>query len=96
MVAAVHAFDPLFFRKVDDPVPLDETLEYRMFEETRKAVGPAGGAEFVKEFDADLGPLRSKLVDWKANAEKVMAQSVRSMLGPLGGRDSRTPMRSTW
>jgi thymidylate synthase ThyX len=35
----------------------------------------------VKEFDADLGPLRSKLVDWKANAEKVMAQSVRSMLG---------------
>ena len=81
MVAAVHAFDPLFFRKVDDPVPLDETLEFRMFEETRKALGPAGGAAFVREFDADLGPLRSKLVDWKANAEKVMAQSVRSMLG---------------
>jgi flavin-dependent thymidylate synthase len=81
MIAAVNAFDPLFFRKIDDPVPLGETLEYRMFEETRKALGTAGGAAFVKEFDADLGPLRSKLVDWKANSEKVMAQSVRSMLG---------------
>ena len=81
MVAAVHAFDPLFFRKVDDPVPLAETVEHRMFLETRKAVGAEGGATFVKEFDADLGPLRSKLVDWKANAERVMAQSVRSMLG---------------
>jgi len=81
MVAAVNAFDPLFFRKVDDPVPLDETLEYRMFEETRKAQGDAGGSAFLAEFDADLGPLRSKLVDWKANAETVMARSVRSMLG---------------
>ena len=81
MVAAVHAFDPLFFRKIDDPIPLDATVEYRMFEETRKAVGPGGSEAFVREFDDDLGPLRSKLVDWKANSEKVMAQSVRSMLG---------------
>jgi thymidylate synthase ThyX len=81
MVAAVHAVDPLFFRKVDDPVPLEETLEYRMFTDTRKELGTDRGALFVREFDADLGPLRSKLVDWKANAERVMAQSVRSMLG---------------
>jgi hypothetical protein len=81
MVAAVHAFDPLFFRKIDDPIPLDQTVEHRMFEETRKSLGPDGSAAFVQEFDADLGPLRSKLIDWKANAERVMAQSVRSMLG---------------
>ncbi|HZE97148.1 MAG TPA: FAD-dependent thymidylate synthase [Planctomycetota bacterium] len=84
MIAAVNAFDPLFFRKVDDPVRLSETLEHRMFEETRRAQGDSGGAAFAREFDADLGPLRSKLVDWKANAEKVMAQSVRSMLGLQG------------
>jgi len=81
MVAAVNRLDPLFFRKVDDPMALAETVEFRMFEETRKALGTGGGAAFAKEFDADLGPLRSKLVDWKVNAEKVMAQSVRSMLG---------------
>jgi flavin-dependent thymidylate synthase len=81
MVAAVNALDPLFFRKVDDPVPLEETLEFRMFESTRRELGRDRGAEFVREFDSDLGSYRSKLVDWKARAEGVMAQSVRSMLG---------------
>lgn len=81
MVAAVSAFDPLFFRKIDDPVELRDTVEFRLFEETRRAVGPSHGGAFAREFDADLGPLRSKLVDWKVNAEKVMAQSVRSMVG---------------
>jgi thymidylate synthase ThyX len=81
MVDAVRALDPLFFRKLDDPVPLEATVEYRMFNETRRAVGSPGGALFVREFDEDLGPWRSKLVDWKANAEAVMAQSVRGILG---------------
>jgi thymidylate synthase ThyX len=52
-----------------------------MFEETRKATGTDRGTAFIREFDADLGPWRSKLVDWKVNAEKTMAQSVRSVLG---------------
>ncbi len=81
MVRAVEAADPLFFRKVDDPVPLEETLEHRMFTRTREELGKDRGAAFVREFDRDLGPLRSKLADWKANAEATMAQSVRSMLG---------------
>ncbi len=81
MAAAVQAMDPLFFRKVDDPVPLEETLEFKMHEQARTQLGADRGAAFVREFDADLGPWRSKLVDWKANAEGVMAQSVRDMLG---------------
>ena len=79
MIEAVVRMDPLFFRKVDDPVPLEETLEFRMFGETRNAT--EAGEPFVREFDADLGPLRSKLVDWKVRAEPVMAQAVRSVLG---------------
>jgi flavin-dependent thymidylate synthase len=85
MVAAVNAVDPLFFRKVDDPIPLEETPEYTIFTRFRQELGSDRGAAFVREFDADLGPLRSKLVDWKANAETVMAQSVRSMLGLAKG-----------
>jgi thymidylate synthase ThyX len=85
MVAAVAAVDPLFFRKADDPVPLEETLEYRLFTRAREELGRDRGAAFVREFDADLGPWRSKLVDYKANAEKVMAQSVRAMLGLPAG-----------
>jgi thymidylate synthase ThyX len=81
MVEAVRRLDPLFFRKVDDPLPLEKTVEYEMFERTRREFRADRGAAFVDEFDQDLGPWRSKLVDWKANAEAVMAQSVRSMLG---------------
>ncbi len=81
MVAAVDAVDPLFFRKTDDPVPIEETLEFRMFDPARSGPGRESGAAFVREFDEDLGPWRSKLVDWKSGAEKVMAQAVRSVLG---------------
>jgi thymidylate synthase ThyX len=81
MAAAASAADPLFFRKADDPVPLEETPEYRLFARFREEAGPGRAAAFVREFDEDLGPRRSKLVDRKANAESVMAASVRSVLG---------------
>jgi flavin-dependent thymidylate synthase len=79
MVDAVRQVDPLFFRSIEDQVPIEETAEYRFFEERRGRPRPDGA--FVREFDADLGGRRSKLVDWKANAPAVMAQSVRSVLG---------------
>jgi len=79
MVAEVRALDPLFFRALEDPIPLEETLEYGLFE---KSLGlPKTDGAFLREFDAGLGPYRSKLVDWKANGPAVMAQSVRSVLG---------------
>jgi len=79
MVDEVKRLDPLFFRAIEDPLPLEETLEHRIFEERRRQ--PRTDAAFVREFDAELGSRRSKLVDWKANAPAVMAQSVRSALG---------------
>src|SRR5688572_6769392 len=79
MVDEVKRLDPLFFRAIEDPLPLEETLEHRIFEERRRL--PRSDAAFVREFDAELGSRRSKLVDWKANAPAVMAQSVRCALG---------------
>ena len=90
MVDEVRRLDPLFFRAIEDPVPLEQTLEHRFFAERRRA--PSPDASFVREFDAELGGLRSKLVDWKANAPAVLAQSVRSVLGAsresIGDRDA--------
>ncbi|HZN62747.1 MAG TPA: FAD-dependent thymidylate synthase [Planctomycetota bacterium] len=79
MVDEVRRLDPLFFRAIEDPVPLEETPEYRLFQERRGRASLDGA--FAREFDAELGTRRSKLVDWKANAPAVMAQSVRSVLG---------------
>ena len=81
MVDAVNAFDPLFFRKVDDPLPLERTPEFEAWNRFREDAAADRGERFVREFDGSLGEYRSKLVDWKANAEAVTADAVRSVLG---------------
>jgi thymidylate synthase ThyX len=75
MVDEVNRLDPLFFKSIEDIVPLDQTPEAAQL---RAVTSHAG---FVEEFDRDIGPLRSKLVDWKANAPRTMAAAVRSVLG---------------
>ncbi len=77
MVEAVNAFDPLFFRTIEDEMPIEETLEYRMLQDQ----APTGSRAFLDEFDASLDGKVSKLTDWKANAEAVLADSVRGVLG---------------
>ncbi|MBI2930321.1 MAG: FAD-dependent thymidylate synthase [Planctomycetes bacterium] len=79
MIDEVNRLDPLFFKSIEDEIPIEETPEYRAFVEFHGA-GPAG-AGFAREFDAQLGPLRSKLVDWKIHAPETMAQAVRDVLG---------------
>lgn len=82
MVRAVRTIDPLFFEKIEDPLPLESTLEYRTLRELGrlKASGPAARA-FNREFDAELGGVRSRLVDYKVNAEASVARGVREVLG---------------
>lgn len=78
MVEEVNRLDPLFFRAIEDPIPLESTLEHRLFARHRPAEAAAG---FAGEFDRDLGPLRSKLCDWKIRGPETAAQAVRSVLG---------------
>ncbi len=82
MVAEVNRADPLFFQRIEDPLPLEQTLEYRSLEQhgRLKASGPSARA-YLKEFDAGIGVFRSKLVDYKVNAVASVAQSVRDVLG---------------
>ena len=87
MIEAVTAQDPLFFRDLEDPLPLEETPEFKILLDqdhghgNPSAVGGARARAFAREFDADLGPWRSRLVDYKLHAEESLAQGVRSSLG---------------
>jgi thymidylate synthase ThyX len=82
MVALVEKVDPGFLRALEDPVPLEETPEHRWFESVRGGLASVGSAAaFVEEFDRDLGGRRSRLVDWKQNAERSVADAVRAVLG---------------
>ncbi len=81
MVREMLRHDPNYRIVLEDPIPIEETPEYRAFAEYHAGGTPSGA--FARRFDAGLDGYTSKLVDYKANAEQVMAESVREMLGLL-------------
>lgn len=81
MVDEVRRHDPLFFRDIEDPLPVEATPEYRLLTEQGVQAGGSTARAFRGEFDAALGPWRSRLVDYKVNAERSVAQAVRTVLG---------------
>lgn len=81
MVEAVRAADPLFFRNVEDTIPLERTPEHAFFARSEMNGASAPREDFLREFDRDLGEWTSKLVDYKVNGQVNMAQAVRAVLG---------------
>ena len=81
MIEAVRAVDPEFVELAQDPIPLEQTLEYQAFERFRQARQMRGSSAFIDEFDTELDGLTSKLVDSSQDAEGILAQAVRSILG---------------
>ena len=79
MVAEVLRHDPLYATVLQDPLPLEETPEYAAYASLPR-VRPAARA-FREEFDRELAGRVSRLVDWKANNEQVLASAVREILG---------------
>ncbi|MDQ6894879.1 MAG: FAD-dependent thymidylate synthase [Acidobacteriota bacterium] len=80
MVEEVLRHDPLYRVVLEDPIPLEETPEWALFEANRDAPA-AASREFREEFDRELSGRVSRLVDWKANNEEVLASAVREILG---------------
>ncbi|MCE9501697.1 MAG: FAD-dependent thymidylate synthase [Leptospira sp.] len=84
MIEAVSAVDPLYTSEMDDPVPLEETTEYKLFTEffgNGSPFHPQSAKEFIREFDEDLDGRYSKLVSHYPNAQEILANSVRAILG---------------
>ncbi len=74
MVQELLKFDPNY------EMVLEEPLTENWFPENTLN---RNGAEshFIEEFDREIGNHTSKLIDYKVNSEKVIADSVREMLG---------------
>jgi flavin-dependent thymidylate synthase len=79
MVEEVLRHDPLYRAVLEDPIPLEETPEFTLFQGVASRRG--NGREFREEFDRELGDRVSRLVDWKAGNEELLASSVREVLG---------------
>jgi thymidylate synthase ThyX len=81
MIQALLAHDPLYKTVLEDPIPLEETPEFRFFQAHGALSACEVRREFQCEFDASLAGNVSRLIDWKTNNESVLASAVREALG---------------
>ena len=84
MVAHVKEIDAQFFERFGTE-PLEELPEWAdrsaVAHEKNIAANSNPGEAFVREFDAKLAGKTSRLVDYSANAMRVMAESYRAVAG---------------
>ncbi len=88
MVEAVRQADPLYAAEMQDPLPLEETLEYTFFEQFygTRADGQIHwkrdvARDFVRDFDRRLGGKTARLAGYSQEAVRTLADSVRAVLG---------------
>jgi thymidylate synthase ThyX len=79
MVDAVLDVDPRYRTILEEPLDERETPEAAFF--AGSPMNPATARAFCAEFDAQLDGRTSKLVDYKNQNERVLADAVREVLG---------------
>jgi thymidylate synthase ThyX len=79
MMQEVLRLDPQMEKVLETPIPDDELYEARLL--LARPAGTGAAARFAAEFDAELGGHVSKLVDWKARNQPMVADAVREVLG---------------
>ena len=80
MLEAVRRADPLFDKEIQDPVSLEDTLEFSYLKEFQEPF-KLGRSQFVEEFDQKLEGRTSKLVQFTRGAETLLADALRVAVG---------------
>lgn len=81
MVNEVKKQDPLFFQYIEDPLNLEDTLEYKTITDLSIAPIDSDNADnFSKHFDDKLNNKTAKLISHTPNVVQTIAQSVRQIL----------------
>ncbi|MFQ3582237.1 MAG: FAD-dependent thymidylate synthase [Chloracidobacterium sp.] len=78
MVEALLAHDPLYQTVLEAPLPPEAIGEFAFAEWGN---GDGQRRIFRRDFDQSLGGYVSRLVDWKARNEQLLADSAREVLG---------------
>ncbi len=78
MVDEILKVDPNYKIVLEEPINQDDLIEFNFLNFFN---GDNFAKEFTKEFDESMNGKISVLVDYKPNAEKVLADSVREVLG---------------
>ncbi len=80
MVEELLRLEPDLRVILEEPIPAEETPEFQVLSGAA-APDPGRAARFASEFDRDLGPRISLLVECPAGNEALVAQGVREVLG---------------
>jgi thymidylate synthase ThyX len=80
MLEAVKSTDPLFEKEIQDPLPLEKTLEFSFIKEN-KAAFEITSSDFISRFDEQLEGKTSKLIQYTRDSEDVLSHSLRVALG---------------
>jgi flavin-dependent thymidylate synthase len=84
MIETVLQVDPEFASILENPLSLEDTLEYKTIAsltESFKETTPRDPKTFIQEFDESLGQKTSLLLGYSAQAPTHMASAIRSVLG---------------
>lgn len=93
MVEELLRFDPMYRTILEEPIPLEETPEFKFFQKYPRDSTEVT-VQFLKEFDQSLGGRVSRLTGWKSNNEELVADAVREILGrPASALDNRSAIR---
>ena len=79
MVEELLKFDPNYRMVLEEPLPESYFMENSINHRDTSVAADSG--RFIEEFDRDIDGHASKLVDYKSNSEKIIADSVREILG---------------
>jgi thymidylate synthase ThyX len=81
MVEQLLGVAPEYKKLLEEPIPLEETIEYQFFQNHAHKLLNGYQNEFIHEFDKNLNGRVSLLIDYKQHNESVLATSVREVLG---------------
>lgn len=81
MVAEVQRIDPDFFRDIEDPIPLEDTVEAQALAALGDGDDLGRADRFVAEQDRALDGQLARLVDCSRDPSGAVARGVRSALG---------------
>lgn len=80
LLECVRKWDPLFEKELQDPFPVEQTVEYQV--RSQLAAHPLCDAEsFIHQFDMELEGKRSKLISYTENAPDLLARATGILTG---------------
>lgn len=80
MIRALLEHDPNYETILENPLLLEQQPEYSL-RANRGYISPSETRRFLDEFDASLKGRVSRLIDYKAAQETVLADAIREVLG---------------